>query len=116
MTKSAEIDLLQGFIDRLPKDSYLWPWLVQVHAEVVADIRDDVVIAPTIARAREEYDQIVAGARTAAERILATAQTDAAAILDRTKAEAATLAETRRKWTDTVVDALHQFRTQLLNA
>jgi cell division septum initiation protein DivIVA len=77
MTKAQEIEALDKFVRSLPKDSYLWPWLVQVEAEVVADIRNDVMVSPSIAATREQCEQRVLKAEGEANAIIAKAEADA---------------------------------------
>jgi hypothetical protein len=95
MTKAQEIDLLHEFIGKLPKDSYLWPWLVSVEAEAVADIRNDCVVSPSIAETRKRCDQMLADAANRAAQIIADAER---------KAEQAT--DNTRKWRESVRSSL----------
>lgn len=74
MTKAQEIDALAKFIARLPRDSYLWPWLVSVQAQVVADIRNDVAVSPSIAETRKQCDEMIIRAEFEAKRIISDAE------------------------------------------
>jgi cell division septum initiation protein DivIVA len=77
MTKAQEIEALDKFVRSLPKESYLWPWLVQVQAEVVADIRNDVMVSPSVAATREQCEQMVLKATDEAKAIIAKTEADA---------------------------------------
>jgi cell division septum initiation protein DivIVA len=74
MTKQQEIDALVKFTNSIPQDSCLWPWLVQVQGQVVADIRNDFMVSPDIAQTRKDCETMLAEARQQAEQILADAQ------------------------------------------
>jgi hypothetical protein len=91
MTKAQEIEALDKFVRSLPKDSYLWPWLVQVQAEVVADIRNDVMVSPSIAATREQCDQMVLRAEGEVKAIIAKAEVDARRIETEARDESASI-------------------------
>ena len=93
MTKSEEIDALDKFIHKLPVDSYLWPWLIGVQHEVVADIRNDFPIAPSLAETRKQCEALLAEAKAEAERILARARTEADAECDKARKYRAALVD-----------------------
>ena len=74
MTKQQEINALVKFTNSIPKDSYLWPWLVSVQASVVADIRNDCVVGPSIEDSRKQCSQMIADAERQASLILSDAK------------------------------------------
>lgn len=77
MTKTEEIAALQQFVGSLPQNSYLWPWLTEVMGEVMADIRNDVMIAPSIRDTRQRCEAMREEARQHAEQIVSAAKAEA---------------------------------------
>jgi hypothetical protein len=97
MTKQQEIDALVKFTNSIPKDSYLWPWLVSVQASVVADIRNDVVVGPSIEESRRQCSQMIADAEAQATTIITEA-----------KQKAEREEKTIREWSQSMRDGLLQ--------
>jgi cell division septum initiation protein DivIVA len=97
MTKTQEIDALVKFTNSIPKDSYLWPWLVSVQASVVADIRNDVVVGPSIEDSRKQCSQMLADAEAQADGIIREA-----------KEKAEREQKTVREWRQAMRDGLLQ--------
>lgn len=48
MTKAQEIALLDEFIAKLGKESYLGPWLAASRGEIVRDITSDIIPSPML--------------------------------------------------------------------
>lgn len=53
MTKAQELHTLWSFIETLPVDSYLRPWLLDVFPAVEQDIRSDFPVSPSLAQTRQ---------------------------------------------------------------
>jgi cell division septum initiation protein DivIVA len=92
MCKQAEIDTLEAFIERLPRASYLRPWLEDVLPQVRADIRNDFPVAPTIAETRRQADAILTAANQQATDIVAKAETEADRVIKQARGRFAALA------------------------
>lgn len=97
MTKIQEIDALVNFTNSIPKDSYLWPWLVQVQAQVVEDIRNDFIVSPNIHETRQRCSQM-----------MADAEAQAAGIVREAKEKAEREEEKVREWRQSMRDGLLQ--------
>ncbi len=52
MTKAEEIEKLVLFARSMPRDSYLFPWLNSVIAEVESEIMSDFPVSPSLAGTR----------------------------------------------------------------
>lgn len=77
MTKDQEIETLNAFIQTLPQDSYLRPWLEYALPDITQDIRNDVFPTATPSEARRQSMEILALAKKDAAETLASAQREA---------------------------------------
>ena len=77
MTKNQEIETLSAFIQSLPQDSYLRPWLEYALPDITQDIRNDIYPTATPSEARKQAMQILALAKKDAAETRASAQKDA---------------------------------------
>lgn len=77
MTKDQEIETLNAFIQSLPQDSYLRPWLEYVLPEITQDITNDIYPTATPSEARKQAMQILTLAKKDAADMRASAQKDA---------------------------------------
>jgi len=55
MTKNQEIQALQSFIESLPADSYLHPWLTDILPDIQREIACDYIPAISPATIRKEF-------------------------------------------------------------
>lgn len=77
MTKAQEIAALNGFIQSLPQDSYLRPWLVSVLPQVESEIRSDFPVSPSIEDPRRECAAMLAQATARKNELQAIAEREA---------------------------------------
>jgi len=59
MTKAEEIEKLVLFARSFPRESYLFPWLNSVVAEVENEILSDFMVSPSLANTRARCDEMV---------------------------------------------------------
>jgi hypothetical protein len=88
MTKQAEIDAITAFTERLPKASYLRPWLEECLPQIRGDILNDFPVSPSLKSARIEADQIIADTKTHCECVKAEAGRQAQLAIDEAHREA----------------------------
>jgi len=93
MHKQQEIDALTAFIEALPHDSYLRPWLEDVLPQVRADIRNDFPVSPSLSIARYEIRKLTEAANIQAQGIIAKAVRETAELERNAMAE-------RQRWRD----------------
>ena len=77
MTKQQEIDTLSAFIQSLPQDSYLRPWLEYALPDVTQDIKNDIFPTATPSEARRQAMEILTLAKKEAAETKANAQREA---------------------------------------
>lgn len=77
MTKDQEIETLNAFIQTLPQDSYLRPWLEYVLPEITQDITNDIYPTVTPSEAMRQSVEILTLAVKDAEETRASAQREA---------------------------------------
>jgi hypothetical protein len=88
MTKQAEIDAITNFTNRLPKESYLRPWLEEILPQVRGDILNDFPVSPSLKSTRIEADKIIADTKAHCERVKAEAERQAQLAIDEAHREA----------------------------
>jgi len=88
MCKQAEIDALTRFIESLPRQSYLRPWLEDMLPQVREDIRNDLPVSPSLTQARRDRDRLLDTVRQDCEEIRQRAKQDAEQIVQRADATA----------------------------
>jgi len=94
MTKNEEITLLTTFVESVPSDTYLRPWLSEILPGVCQDIRSDIIPHTYgLGAYHQKAAAIVADARTTAAAIVADTQKEA----DKIKAEAREWANSLRQ-------------------
>jgi cell division septum initiation protein DivIVA len=81
MTKAQEIAKLEEFMQSIPRDSYLRPWLEDVLPQVRADILNDFCVSPSVTETRQRAEVILNEARQQAADIVARAEKNAADVM-----------------------------------
>ena len=87
MCKQQEIDALTAFIEALPHDSYLRPWLEDVLPQVRADIRNDFPVSASLSITRYECRKLTEAANIQAQGIIAKAVRETAELERNAKSE-----------------------------
>lgn len=104
MTKQQEIDALKNFIQSLPHDSYLRPWLTDILPGIERDIAGDILpfISPQdlreeAIRQREEHKAQLAALHTERERQQENTRTESERIISDAKKRAEEIENTARR-------------------
>jgi len=104
MTKKQEIDAFKAFIQSMPHDSYLRPWLTDILPGIERDIAGDILpfISPQDLRAdsikqREEYKAQLATLHAERERQQENTRTESERIISDAKKRAEEIENTARR-------------------
>lgn len=109
MTKQSEIELLDGFIAALGKNSYLGPWLASNRDSIVADIRNDFPVTGVLfpAEAERQAAQIRQDAVDYARGYRETAIAEAEKLKDAARAYAMGVRNDMARTLARAIDTLH---------
>ena len=97
MTKALEMEHLRAFIQSLPKDTYLRPWLEENLALIERDITDDFCISPSVTESMKTAQRTIKEGQTSAEAIIAAAHAKAAKIVEAAEAQSENTERVQRR-------------------